>query len=91
MDVLTNIFSAISTAFTSYLPALAKGIYEFFIGVFCTTTVSEGVTTVSGLNALGYVAAGLMGMGVVAGLTATVLGILRLRKRKASRRKLRRA
>lgn len=91
MEVLTNVFSAISTAFTAYLPALAKGIYEFFIGVFCITTTAEGVTTVTGLNALGFVAAGLIGMGVVAGLTATVLGILRLRKRRASKRKLRRA
>lgn len=79
MNVVTNIFEGLTSAFTEYLPSLANGIYEMFINVFCETTVTEGVTTVSGLNELGYVAAALIGIGIVAGLVGVAMRILRLR------------
>lgn len=80
MTALTNMLSAISSVFTTYVPALATGIYTMFINVFCVT--SEGAVT--GLNELGYVAIGFIGVGLVSGIVATVLGVLRLRKRKGS-------
>lgn len=86
MEVLTGFLEGMVEPFTVYLPALATGIYTFFINTFATVTVVEGVTTVTGLNALGYIAAGLIGIGAVAGLTATVLGIMRLRKKRGARK-----
>lgn len=79
MEVVTDIFEGLTAAFTEYLPDLATGIYSMFINIFCETTVSEGVTTVSGLNTLGYVAAALIGIGIVAGLVGVAMRVLRLR------------
>lgn len=86
MEVVTDLFEGIAKAFTEYLPSLATGIYQMFINVFCTTSTVSEVTTVTGLNALGYTAVAFIGLGIVSGLLATVLGVLRLRKRKGSRR-----
>lgn len=90
MQVLTDLFEGIGSAFTSYAPQVMSGIYNMFINVFCDTTVAEGVTTVNGLNELGWLAAGLFGIAIISGLVATVLGFLKLRKRgtkKSYRRK----
>lgn len=81
MTVLTNILSGIASVFTTYVPALAGGIYEMFVNVFCTT--AEGAVT--GLNELGYTALAFIGIGIVSGLVATVLGILRIRKKKGKK------
>lgn len=79
MDVVTDLFEGLGAAFTNYVPELAKGIYNMFINIFCNTSVAEGVTTVTGLNELGFLAAALIGIGVVAGLVGVAMRILRLR------------
>lgn len=81
MTALTNMLSALGSVFTTYIPALATGIYEMFINTFCE--VSEGA--VSGLNALGYVGVGFIGLGIVSGLVATVLGVLRIKRKKGKK------
>lgn len=83
MEVLTGFLEGIIEPFTTYLPAMAKGIYEFFINTFAITGEAGAVT---GLNSLGYLAAGLIGIGAVAGLTATVLGFMKLIKKRGSRK-----
>lgn len=89
MNVLTGILEALSKVFTTYVPALAKGGYDMFINLFAKTTTAEGgAVTVSGLNELGYVAAGIIGIGIVAGLFSMALHVLRLR---GSAKKQRRA
>lgn len=82
MTALTNLLSAIASVFTTYVPALATGIYTMFINTFCE--VSEA-GAVSGLNALGYVAVGFIGLGIVSGLVATVLGVLRIKRKKGKK------
>lgn len=81
MSILTGILSAIGSVFTTYVPALAGGIYEMFVNVFCTT--AEGAVT--GLNELGYTALAFIGIGIVSGLVATVLGILRVKNKKGKK------
>lgn len=90
MEILTDVFEGIGAGFTTYAPQVMGGIYQMFIHVFCDITVAEGVTTVNGLNELGYLAVGLLSIAIVSGLVATVLGFLKLRKRgskKSNRRK----
>lgn len=88
--MLTELFSSITAAFTQYLPSMATGIYTMFVHIFCEYTTTEaGAISVTGLNALGETAAAFIGIGIVAGLVATVLGVLRLRKRKGSKKRRR--
>lgn len=51
-----QIFSEIASGIASFMPALAKGIYDAFSGLFLSTTTTEGVTTINGLNGLGVFA-----------------------------------
>lgn len=76
MTVLSNFLEGLGTVFTEYVPDLGKGIYEMFISLF-TTTGTEGAIT--GLNELGYLAVGIIGIGIVTGLVSLVMHVLRLR------------
>lgn len=87
MEVLTNFLTALTTVFTTYVPGLAKAIYEMFINIFANTTVTEGVTTVTGLNELGYLAVGIIGIGIVSGLVSLAMHVLRLRGRASRNRR----
>lgn len=55
-----SIFTDIATGIGSFMPALAKGIFDAFVGLFISYTemTADGVTTVtySGLNPLGIFA-----------------------------------
>ena len=86
--MLTGMLESLGEVFTTYVPNLGKAGYNMFISTFAETTVSEGVTTVTGLNDLGQVATGIIGISIVAGLFAMALHILRLR---GSARKQRRS
>ena len=86
--MVASFFEVLTTAFTTYVPALGGGIYDLFTNLFCVTSEAGAVT---GLNALGEVAVALIGIGIIAGLVATVMGVLRLRKKGSKRSKRRKA
>lgn len=86
--MVASFFEVLTTAFTTYVPALGSGIYDLFVALFCEVATEGGAVT--GLNALGEIAVSFVGIGIIAGLVATVMGILRLRKR-SKRRKAKRA
>ena len=76
MTVLNNFLEGLGTVFTEYVPELGKGIYEMFLSVF---TVQGEAGAITGLNELGYLAVGIIGIGIVTGLVSLVMHVLRLR------------
>lgn len=81
MQALQGVLSALGQVFTTYVPDIAQGIWVMFKDLFL---VADGQGVVSGLNELGYVAVGFIGISIVAGIIATVLGIFRLRSRRGA-------
>lgn len=84
----SSILTALASVFTTYVPALGSGIYELFVNVFCE--VDSTTHAVSGLNSLGITAVVLIGIGIVGGLVATIMGVLRLRRKGGKKRKAKR-
>lgn len=42
---VASIFTEIASGLASFLPAIAKGVFDAFVGLFMTATTTEGVTT----------------------------------------------
>ena len=82
-----SILTTLGSVFTSYVPSVGKGLYDLFVNVFCAT---DGQGAVTGLNELGITAIVLFGIAIVSGLIATVMGVLKLRKRSRKYRKAKR-
>ena len=61
---IATIFTDIASGIGSFMPALAKGIFDAFVGLFISSTTTEGVTTYSGLNPLGIFAIVALVIGV---------------------------
>lgn len=75
--MLTSFLNTLSTVFTTYIPALATGIYQMFVNLFCTTATEGGAVT--GLNELGILATAIIAVGIVSGIVGVVMHVLRLR------------
>lgn len=87
MSILQEFIQGLASVFTDYIPALAAGIYNMFKGLFLTAGADGAVA----LNELGYIAIAFLGIAIVSGLVATVMGILKLKKKGGKRRGGRRA
>ena len=61
--MVASIFTEITTGIASFMPALAKGVFDAFVGLFLTATESSGSTTYA-INPLGSFAIVALVIGV---------------------------
>lgn len=89
--MLSEILTAIGTILTDIIPALGTGVLNLFRNLFLVSTVSDGVTTWTGLSELGVIAIFFIVYYFCVGLLPKVMGIMKLgfAKIKARRRKVR--
>lgn len=62
---LADILTQLGEGLASFVPSFGKAIWELFLNMFLTFTVSEGTVTVTGLNMLGVFSL----MSLIIGLT----------------------
>lgn len=71
-EVLREFLELLGGGITALGESIGSGVNEFVTDLFLTTTVNEGVTTVTGLSAFGGVTAIFGGIALAVGLTTLV-------------------
>lgn len=74
---LNDILSAITGSFTTLGSAIIDLIKDSFVNLFCISTESAGVVTITGLSPLAYYSFILLGIAIVMGLTAKLFSMIR--------------
>lgn len=72
-DIIDNIVGV----FTDLGTAILNFIKDGFVSLFLTTSVSDGVTTITGVSPLGIMMFILVGISLTIGLTRLIFGLVK--------------
>lgn len=77
MSWVADLFTAIGQAFTNLGSQVLTFLKDGFVTLFLETTVSDGVTTITGISPFGIFGFVLIGISLVLGLTKFITSMVR--------------